>query len=71
MCAYKMVTVEFKWWGLQKRVENLIMKVSQMLHGWTNIYRNVFWAVDFDKFLDTVRYYFQLYGMSVAATHLC
>ena len=21
MCAYKLVTVEFKWWGLQGRIE--------------------------------------------------
>lgn len=27
MCAYKLVTVNFKWWGLQKRVENLIHEV--------------------------------------------
>lgn len=28
MCAYKLVTVKFKWWGLQTRVENLIHEVS-------------------------------------------
>jgi len=27
MCAYKLVTVEFKWWGLQTRVENFMMSV--------------------------------------------
>lgn len=29
MCAYKLVTVKFKWWGLQNKVENFIHKVSQ------------------------------------------
>ena len=28
MCAYKLVTVKFKWWGLQNKVENFIHKVS-------------------------------------------
>lgn len=28
MCAYKLVTIKFKWWGLQNKVENLIQKVS-------------------------------------------
>lgn len=27
MCAYKLVTVKFKWWGLQTKVENLIHEV--------------------------------------------
>lgn len=27
MCAYKLVTVEFKWLGLQNRIENYIQKV--------------------------------------------
>lgn len=27
MCAYKLVTVKFKWWGLQNKVENFIHKV--------------------------------------------
>jgi len=31
MCCYKLVTVEFKWWGLQSRVERFIHKVSQLL----------------------------------------
>lgn len=29
MCAYKLVTVKFKWWGLQNKVENFIQKVSE------------------------------------------
>lgn len=28
MCAYKLVTVKFKWWGLQNKVENFIQKVN-------------------------------------------
>lgn len=27
MCAYKLVTVEFKWFGIQGRIENLIQSV--------------------------------------------
>lgn len=30
MCAYKLVTVKFKWWGLQNKVENFIHKVSEL-----------------------------------------
>ncbi|KAK2121310.1 hypothetical protein P7K49_002696 [Saguinus oedipus] len=26
MCAYKLVTIKFKWWGLQSKVENFIQK---------------------------------------------
>eukprot|EP01087_Luapelamoeba_hula_P011755 TRINITY_DN323_c0_g1_i1.p1 TRINITY_DN323_c0_g1~~TRINITY_DN323_c0_g1_i1.p1 ORF type:complete len:301 (-),score=74.81 TRINITY_DN323_c0_g1_i1:85-882(-) len=28
MCAYKMVTVEFKWWGLQTKIENFMMSME-------------------------------------------
>lgn len=27
MCAYKLVTIKFKWWGLQNKIENFIQKV--------------------------------------------
>lgn len=27
MCAYKLVTVKFRWWGLQTKVESFIQKV--------------------------------------------
>jgi len=27
MCAYKLVTVKFKWWGLQNRIESFLHKV--------------------------------------------
>lgn len=33
MCAYKLVTVKFKWWGLQNKVENFIQKVSDLFGG--------------------------------------
>lgn len=33
MCAYKLVTIKFKWWGLQNKVENFIQKVSAALLG--------------------------------------
>ncbi|MEE6469236.1 hypothetical protein FKM82_008546 [Ascaphus truei] len=29
MCAYKLVTIKFKWWGLQNKVESFIQKVSR------------------------------------------
>ena len=31
MCAYKLVTAHFKWWGLQGRVENAIMNTDHRL----------------------------------------
>jgi len=31
MCCYKLVTVEFKWWGLQNKVEKFIHRVSAHL----------------------------------------
>lgn len=33
MCAYKLVTVKFKWWGLQNKIENFIQKVSRVCSG--------------------------------------
>lgn len=30
MCAYKLVTIKFKWWGLQNKVENFIQKVRRV-----------------------------------------
>lgn len=29
MCAYKLVTVKFKWWGMQTKMENFIHKVCE------------------------------------------
>ncbi|CDW56229.1 phosphatidylinositol transfer protein alpha [Trichuris trichiura] len=31
MCCYKLVTVDFKWWGLQSRVENFI-QMKRLFH---------------------------------------
>lgn len=33
MCAYKLVTVEFKWWGLQGRIEKFIQSQYPRLFG--------------------------------------
>lgn len=33
MCAYKLVTVKFRWWGLQTKVENFIHKVNAVCAG--------------------------------------
>ena len=30
MCAYKLVTVKFKWWGMQTKMENFIHKVCEV-----------------------------------------
>jgi hypothetical protein len=37
MTCYKLVTVEFKWFGLQTRVENFIQKSERRL--FTNFHR--------------------------------
>ena len=39
MTAYKLVTVQFKWWGLQDRVENFIHTTEKRL--FTNFHRQV------------------------------
>lgn len=44
MCCYKLVTAEFKWFGLQTRVETYIMKAEQRL--FTNFHRKVFCWMD-------------------------
>ncbi|KAK9522535.1 hypothetical protein VZT92_018989 [Zoarces viviparus] len=44
MCAYKLVTVKFKWWGLQTRVENMIHKEEKRL--FTNFHRQLFCWID-------------------------
>ncbi|OXB70908.1 UNVERIFIED_CONTAM: hypothetical protein H355_008214, partial [Colinus virginianus] len=48
MCAYKLVTVKFKWWGLQNKIENFIQKQEKRL--FTNFHRQLFcWL---DKWVD-------------------
>ncbi|XP_069508199.1 phosphatidylinositol transfer protein beta isoform-like [Ambystoma mexicanum] len=44
MCAYKLVTVKFRWWGLQGRVEKFIHKQEKRL--FTNFHRQLFCWLD-------------------------
>ncbi|KAI2804359.1 hypothetical protein BLOT_003341 [Blomia tropicalis] len=44
MCAYKLVTVEFKWFGLQNKVESFIQKFERKL--FLNFHRQVFCWID-------------------------
>ncbi|XP_030633214.1 phosphatidylinositol transfer protein, alpha a [Chanos chanos] len=44
MCAYKLVTVKFKWFGLQSKVENFIHKQEKRL--FTNFHRQLFCWID-------------------------
>lgn len=44
MCAYKLVTVKFKWWGLQNRVENFIHEQEKRI--FTNFHRQLFCWID-------------------------
>uniref|UniRef100_A0A8C6PGP6 Phosphatidylinositol transfer protein alpha isoform n=1 Tax=Nothobranchius furzeri TaxID=105023 RepID=A0A8C6PGP6_NOTFU len=55
MCAYKLVTVEFKWLGLQNRMETLIHKVERRL--FTQFHRQLFCWIDkwIDLSLDDIR----------------
>ncbi|XP_066293521.1 phosphatidylinositol transfer protein alpha isoform-like [Branchiostoma lanceolatum] len=44
MCAYKLVTIEFKWWGLQTAVEHFIQKSERRI--FTNFHRQLFCWLD-------------------------
>ncbi|KAG8430750.1 hypothetical protein GDO86_020049, partial [Hymenochirus boettgeri] len=44
MCAYKLVTVKFKWWGLQSRIEKFIHKQEKRL--FNNFHRQLFCWLD-------------------------
>uniref|UniRef100_A0A8C6PFI5 Phosphatidylinositol transfer protein alpha isoform n=1 Tax=Nothobranchius furzeri TaxID=105023 RepID=A0A8C6PFI5_NOTFU len=57
MCAYKLVTVEFKWLGLQNRMETLIHKVERRL--FTQFHRQLFCWIDkwIDLSLDDIRHW--------------
>ncbi|KAL0979406.1 hypothetical protein UPYG_G00184640 [Umbra pygmaea] len=44
MCAYKLVTVKFKWWGLQSKVESFIHKQEKRI--FTNFHRQLFCWID-------------------------
>uniref|UniRef100_A0A8C5PXV8 Phosphatidylinositol transfer protein N-terminal domain-containing protein n=1 Tax=Leptobrachium leishanense TaxID=445787 RepID=A0A8C5PXV8_9ANUR len=55
MCAYKLVTVKFRWWGLQGRVEKFIHKQERRL--FTNFHRQLFCSLDrwVDLNMDDIR----------------
>ncbi|KAG7518150.1 phosphatidylinositol transfer protein beta isoform-like [Solea senegalensis] len=44
ICSYKLVTVKFKWWGLQTKVENLIHRQAKRF--FTNFHRQLFCCID-------------------------
>jgi hypothetical protein len=44
MCAYKLVTVEFKWFGFQSKVESFIQKTERRI--FLNFHRQVFCWLD-------------------------
>lgn len=44
MCAYKLVTVKFKWWGMQTRMESFIQKQEKRI--FTNFHRQLFCWID-------------------------
>lgn len=55
MCAYKLVTVKFRWWGIQGRVEKFIHKQENRL--FTNFHRQLFCWIDkwVDLTMDDIR----------------
>ena len=53
MTAYKLVTVQFKWWGLQDRVENFIHTTEKRL--FTNFHRQVINIVRMAEIIMTVQ----------------
>ncbi|XP_044057840.1 phosphatidylinositol transfer protein beta isoform-like [Siniperca chuatsi] len=56
MCAYKLATVEFKWLGLQGKVESLIQKVERRV--FTHFHRQLFCWIDkwIDLSMDDIRH---------------
>ncbi|XP_070761480.1 phosphatidylinositol transfer protein alpha isoform-like [Enoplosus armatus] len=55
MCAYKLATAEFKWFGLQGRVENFIQMMEKRL--FTQFHRQLFCWIDkwIDLSMDDIR----------------
>ncbi|XP_018414579.1 PREDICTED: phosphatidylinositol transfer protein beta isoform-like [Nanorana parkeri] len=55
MCAYKLVTVKFRWWGLQGRMEKFIHKQEKRL--FTSFHRQLFCSLDrwVDLNMDDIR----------------
>ena len=48
MTAYKLVTIEFKWMGLQNKVEKYIMETGK-IRNYINAYSD-FWCIAIDCF---------------------
>ncbi|CAL8101549.1 unnamed protein product [Calicophoron daubneyi] len=44
MCAYKLVTCEFKWWGIQSRVETMLQNQERRI--FLNFHRQLFCWID-------------------------
>ncbi|XP_071395925.1 phosphatidylinositol transfer protein alpha isoform-like [Centroberyx affinis] len=56
MCAYKLVTVKFKWFGLQNKIESFIQKLEKRL--FANFHRQLFCWIDkwIDLSMDDIRH---------------
>eukprot|EP01095_Lingulamoeba_sp_RSL-Kostka_P013047 TRINITY_DN528_c3_g1_i1.p1 TRINITY_DN528_c3_g1~~TRINITY_DN528_c3_g1_i1.p1 ORF type:complete len:264 (-),score=102.24 TRINITY_DN528_c3_g1_i1:180-971(-) len=57
MCCYKLVKVEFKWWGLQNKVENYICGILDDF--FLKFYKQIFCWIDewFGMTMDDIREY--------------
>ncbi|XP_061637410.1 phosphatidylinositol transfer protein alpha isoform-like isoform X1 [Phyllopteryx taeniolatus] len=55
MCAYKLVTVNFQWFGLQSKVESTIQKIERRI--FTHFHRQLFCLIDkwIDLSMDDIR----------------
>jgi hypothetical protein len=55
MCAYKLVTVEFKWFGLQSKIESYIAKIYRRM--FNVFHRKIFCWIDswIDLNMDDIR----------------
>ncbi|XP_019950382.1 phosphatidylinositol transfer protein alpha isoform-like [Paralichthys olivaceus] len=55
MCAYKLVTIECKWYGLQAKLEKMIQKMEKRI--FTNFHRQLFCWLDkwIDLSMDDIR----------------
>ncbi|KAF7643497.1 hypothetical protein LDENG_00238300 [Lucifuga dentata] len=55
MCAYKLITVKFKWFGMQTMTEKLIQSTENRL--FTNFHRQLFCSIDkwIDLSMDDIR----------------
>ena len=68
MTCYKLVSIQFKWWGLQNKVETFIHSTQKRL--FTNFHRQVFFTLLFiysnALFLQVFCWLDKWYGMSMA-----